>query len=271
MTAPRLGSLPKSGRIPAGLPAAQTPQPGATREVAMLNRNSRRIRARKELPTQKQILGQADAENALRVLKSRGADREQVLAWLRLVILAARFGRLEPWATLSGKPKHSLKRFPKRLHAIADELEQVSRHPAFQPGHLVHLGTLFPYPPDWQLADRQAFLRRLRKDFRMLSSNLRAYADLIKLSFTLTAAGIRRYPRWWNPAKIYELGLALYVQRATGKSYFTEVAALLSAAYWADERESVTITPEGLAQATRRMPGGVRTLLSADLPLPFPK
>ena len=175
------------------------------------------------------------------------------------MLLFARLGHVKYWETLSGTTPRTLKRFPARLRLIADKIERVNRNPLLSIRFYSQAIPLVASLREWEgyVLGLKRVGEKLEKELPEL---LRAYADHVARAVAALGRAFQKRPRLRNLQKLQEVALLDYVKMATGKYYWTEVATLLSAAFYADGQD-VTVTPEALQQTLKRTPAETLKIL----------
>lgn len=192
------------------------------------------------------------AKQALDTLTEKGVDARllaNVLAAI-LAVLTLEGDKLRVWNRLP-LSRHTLKTFPSRLRAMAEEI-QAANDSVFLDSRI----WMSFRPRDfWKgLAVRldrgEAIRTRMAADFQKLPGMLTWYAAYMEAQTGRFARFGKTKP---NATKMLEIKLLVFIHDTTGNYYYERVATLLTAVYRAAGKEK-EVSPDDLKMLYHRNP-----------------
>lgn len=166
------------------------------------------------------------AKLAFKTLTADGADPKDLRSVLLGMALHLTLDAKVCSDRLTGLPRHTLKRFPEKLNAIAGVVEKINDSQLANPSRWVAPQNFWD-----RIAEPKAGIREhVAADFRQLPALLRLYAEYVKGRSRFI--GKMRVWRGVDVSKVFRVRLLEFVRGTTGRAHNEEVSILLTAIYY---------------------------------------
>jgi hypothetical protein len=188
-----------------------------------------------------QMLAEPVSKMAFRKLERDGVNSSMLGRFLVFIASLPKLRRRKEWR---GMAWYTFERFPARLRALANQIDDINAHPALTPKRWAAVVS----------SKKKAIRARQAREFQSLPETMREYADYLHMQLHLIQPALRREEQALSLQRGILVMLLDVVRGITGKPHYTDLALLLEYAYEFAAHQAKEISPASLKMLSKRHP-----------------